>query len=110
MCITRLAQLCRPFCPVLENTQNWIRQALLKHIEHIKNQVAQATGNTRFYLNFERRIKCDVSCCCLGAALKQRSPTGRQTVVFASRFLKENKKKYSIIELETLGGVWPKDF
>ena len=46
----------------------------------------------------------------LGAALEQRSPTGRHTVAFAFRFLKSIEERYSVNALDLLGVVWSVEY
>ena len=58
----------------------------------------------------ETRIKYGASRAGLGAALEQRSPTGRHTVAFTSCFLNSNEERYSVNELELLGVVWSVEY
>ena len=51
-------------------------------------------------------MKSDASRSALGAALEQLTVNSCEPISFASKFLKINKERYSINELELLGVVW----
>ena len=105
--IRSLSQLCHPLKPLLKkNTKFTWNDELEIQFQSIKNKIANATENTHYYPHMETQIKCDASRAGLGAALEQRSPTGWNTVAFASRFLNSNEERYSIKELELLEVVW----
>ena len=73
------SQLCHPFRPLFKmNTKIVWNNELDTHSQHIKNQLANATKNTRYDPHWETRIKCDASRAGLGAAVELRLPTGWQ--------------------------------
>ena len=109
--IPNLSQLCHPLRPLLNKNSKfiWINE-LECHFQHIKEKVANARESTHYNPHLEARIECDASRAGLGTALQERSPTGYQTVAFASRFLNEKEERYSVNELEFLGVVWSFEF
>ena len=99
-------QLCHPPRQLLnENTKIIWNNELETPFLHIKNQVGNATDNTRFNPHLETRIKCDGSRAGLGAAVEQRSPTGWHTFAFASQFINTNER-YSVNDFELIGVLW----
>ena len=106
--IPYLSQLCHPLRPLPTNKETHFQ--LETHFQQIKNKLANATKNTHHNQHLETRIKCDASRAGLGAALKQRAPTGGHTVAFASRFLNSNEELYSVNKAELLGVVWSVDY
>ena len=97
--IPNLSQLCHPLRPLLKKNTKFVwNDAHETHFHAIKNKVANATENTHYNPHLETRIKCDASRAGLGAALEQSSPTGWNTVAFASRFLSPNEERYSVNE------------
>ena len=103
--------MCHPLRPLLRKKIKfvWI-DGHETHFQSIKNKVANATENTHYNPHLETRIKCDASRARLGAALEQRSPTGWNTVAFASRFLNSNDERYSFNKLELFGVVWSVEY
>ena len=86
------------------NTKFIWNNELDTHSQHIKNQLANATTNTRYDPHLETRIKCDASRAGLGAAVKLRLPTVWQRDAFASQIFNTNER-YSVNELELMGAV-----
>ena len=109
--IPNLSQLCHPLRPLLLTNTNFVwNDEHETQFQSIKNKVENATEKTHYNPHLETRIKCDASRAGLGAALEQRTPTGRHTVAFASRFLNSNEEHYSVNELELLGVVWSVEY
>ena len=103
--------MCHPIQPLLKKNTKFVwNDEHETHFQSIKNKVANATENTHYNPHLETRIKCDASKAGLGAALEQRSPRGRHTVAFASRFLNSNEERCSVNELELLGVVWSVEY
>ena len=105
--IPNSSQLCYPIQPLLKKNTNFLwTEEHEKQFSLIKEQIAQTTENKHYSPELETRINCDASSKGLGCALEQRTPNGRHTVAFASRFLNSVEDRYSIYELELLGVVW----
>ena len=104
---TNLAKISHPLRPLLKKSEKFVCTDIhQKHFEYNKTVITSATENTHFNPTLETRIKCDESRQGLGAALELLDCDGWKTVAFASRFLNNNKERYSINELELLGVVW----
>ena len=73
---------------------------------YIKNCIANATENSHYNPQPEKRLNFDESSSGLGAALKQLTVDGRKPIAFKSRFLNSCEERYSVNELELLGVVW----
>ena len=105
--IPNLSQLCYPHRPLLKKNTKFVwTDEHEEQFKLIKAKIAETTKNKHFNPDIETCIKCDASRKELGSALKQRTPNGWHTVVFASRFLSSVEDRYSINELELLGVVW----
>ena len=109
--IPNFAKICHCLRPLLKKNKKFLLTENHKiYFEHIKTTIANATENIHFDPTLETRVKCDASCQGLGAELEQLDSEGWKTVAFASRFLKSNEERYSIIALELLGVVWATEY
>ena len=72
----------------------------------IKNHIANATANSNYNPQLEKRVKCDASRSGLGAALEQLTVDGWKPIAFTTLFLNHSEERYSVNELELLGVVW----
>ena len=105
--IPNLAKICHPLRPLLKKSEKFLWTDIhQKYFEYIKTVIANAAENTHFNPTLETRIKRDASRQGLGAALEQLDCDGWKTLAFASCFLNNTEKLYSINELELLGVVW----
>ena len=65
-------QLCYPFRLLLKKNTKFIwNNEFETHFQHIKDKVAKATKNKRYYSHLETPIKCNASRAGLGAVLEQ---------------------------------------
>ena len=62
--------------------------------------------NSHHKPSLDTRVKCGASREGHGAVLEQLTPHGWETSAYASRFLNNAEKLYSIKELELFGVVW----
>ena len=108
--IPNLANLCASLRPLLKRDQewNWKDEHELA-FENIKEAIKKMTKQNDFERNLELRKICDASQDGLGAVQQRKSEEGWETTHFASRFLKEFEKKYSINELELFAVVWSEE-
>ena len=107
--IPNLANLCAPLRPLLKKDREWIwEEEHEKTFNKIKEAIKTKTGLERLEekRNLPLRIICDASKEGIRAVLQQQSEAGWETTYFASRFLTEFDKKYSINEIELLAVVW----
>ena len=74
-----------------------------KHLNQVKEEIAESTENKHFKQNLETRRNCEASRKGLGIALEQRTPGGCIRLAF-SNILEE---RHRINKLELLGVVWP---
>ena len=78
--------------------------------EEIKNAVAKIAQIHYYDPKKDTRVKCDASHSGLGATLEQKTDDNEWVpIVFASRYLNTQEKKYSTNELELLAVVWAVD-
>ena len=102
-----LANLRAPLRPLMKKDNEWIWQEKdEKAFNETKQAIKNITELKHFKRNLPLRIICDASKEGLGAILQQQHEGGWETTRFASRFLTEFEKKYSINELELLAVVW----
>ena len=107
--IPNLANLCAPLRPLpkKDNELNW-QEKDEKAFKEIKQAIKDITELKHFKRNLPLRIKCDASNESLEAILQQQNEGEWETTHYASRFLIEFGKKYSINKLELLAVVWAK--
>ena len=75
--IPYLAQLCRPLRPLLKKSIKFVwTEEHTKHLNLIKEKIANSTENSHYNPKFDNRVKCDASRSGLGAALAQNTPGG----------------------------------
>ena len=86
--IPNLAQISHPLRRLLKKTPNFIWAEVHENcFREIKNRIANATENSDYNPQLEKRVKCDASRSGLGAALEQLTVDGWKPIAFMSRFL-----------------------
>ena len=93
--------------PLLRNDNEWKWDKEREEaIKQIKAAIKQITEMKHFQRDVPKRIICDASKEGLRAVLQQKLNTEWETTHYASRFLTEFEKKYSINKLVLLAAVW----
>ena len=106
--VPNLAAICFPFRYILKTNADCIwEDELEKVFNEINNEVKRVVEVSHFERNNKTRKICDASKQGLSSVLQQKQQDGEwRPTCFASRFLTDFKKKYSINELELLVMVW----
>ena len=105
--IPNLAQISHPFRPLLRKSSKiiWNEVQEISFIE-IKNRIVNAPKNGHYNPKLETRVKCAASRSGFEAAFEQLTVDGWKPIAITSRFLNSCEERYSVNELELLGGVW----
>ena len=95
--VPNLAKLFNSFCELLRNKAQFVWTENHKTNFNKKiTAVSLIVKNSHYNPSLDTRVMCDASRERHGAALEQQKPYGWETIAYASRFLNDAEKHYSI--------------